>query len=137
MAFSALGPICLYAKIQVRNIFSFTIIYSIESIKILRCFLLNLDQVTDHTSIQFPFKSIICIYLFLIGWSHICDHSCLEGIIDSEGAITCPITGRTSQQLVSRQEERAMRRSTADASFRAADLELNSFSLARAYTQGT
>jgi len=70
------------------------------------------------------------------GWSHICDHGCLEGVIDSEGVITCPVTGRTSQQLVSRQEERAMRRSAADASFRAADQELSSFSLARAYTQG-
>ena len=70
------------------------------------------------------------------GWCHICDHGCLEGVIDSEGVITCPITGRTSQQLISRQEERAMQRSSADASFRGADQELSSFSLARAYTQG-
>ena len=66
-----------------------------------------------------------------------CDHGCHEGVTDAEsGSITCPVTGRTTQQLVSRHEERAMRREAADAAFLAADLELSSFSKARAYTEG-
>ena len=66
-----------------------------------------------------------------------CDHGCHEGVTDAEsGSITCPVTGRTTQQLVSRHEERAMRCEAADVAFLVADLELSCFSKARAYTEG-
>ena len=68
---------------------------------------------------------------------HVCDHSCPEGVIDSEGVVTCPVSGRMlQQQLMSKQEERAMNRSTADYAFQSADAELLSFSARRAFTQG-
>ncbi len=70
------------------------------------------------------------------GWVHTCDHDgCREAVIDSEGVITCPITGRTSQRLVSHHEERVLQRS-ADAAFACADQELLSFSAAQAFTEG-
>ena len=71
------------------------------------------------------------------GWVHVCDCSCPEGVIDSEGVVTCPVSGRIlQQQLMSKHEERAMNRAAADLAFQAADAELYAFSARRAYTEG-
>ena len=66
-----------------------------------------------------------------------CDQSCPEGVIDSEGVVTCPVSGRLlQQQLMSKEEERAMSRTAADYAFQSADAELLSFSAKRAFTDG-
>ncbi|GAX74178.1 hypothetical protein CEUSTIGMA_g1627.t1 [Chlamydomonas eustigma] len=72
------------------------------------------------------------------GWAHTCDQECGEGLIDAEGVITCPVTGLTSQCLMSKHEERALQRCSAeaDSAYHAADLELQGFSAARYYSEG-